>query len=78
MSHAFMLSICNDQPNEIFLFKNIYRVGLAGIAASDYGCLFRRFCGKGKVGAALPCMDKATKNFCFFSEFNLGFTAPRL
>ena len=66
MSHAFMLSICNDQPNEIFLLKNIYSVGLVGIAASDYGCPFRRFCGKGIVGAALPCMDRAAKNFCFF------------
>jgi hypothetical protein len=49
-----------------FIEKNIYRIGLAGIAASDYGCPFRRFCGRGKVGAALPCMDRAAKNFYFF------------
>jgi len=66
MSHAFMLSICNDQSNDLFLFKNIYRVGFAGIPASDGGRPVQRFCGEGIGGAALPCMDRAAKNICFF------------
>ena len=66
MSLAFMLSIYNDQSNDLFCLKNIYRLGFAGIPASDDGRPSQRFCGEGIGGAAHSCMDRAAKNICFF------------